>query len=92
MGKIVKFFLKVILFLFILGIVMGLIEQFGGILIAIVAIVAVVAVVTKSSNKSSQSTPAQEPPKPAPAPAPAPEPVKKAEKDEIEKLYVDMED
>ncbi len=93
MGKIIKFLLTAILCLFLLGMVMGLVEQFGGVLIAIAAIGAVVVVVgKKSSDKSSQSNleAKQEPPKPITAPAP--EPVKKAEDDKIEKLHVDIED
>ena len=67
MGKIIKFLLTAILCLFLLGMVMGLVEQFGGVLIAIAAIGAVVVVVgKKSSDKSSQSNleAKQEPPKP----------------------------
>lgn len=88
MGKVIKFILAAILFLFALGMVMGLIEQFGGILIVVVVIGVVLVVIGKASSKSSQPTPEakQEPPKPAP------EPAKKTEKDEIEKLHVDMED
>lgn len=51
MGKIVKFLLKAVLFLFIIGIAVGLIEQFGGALIVVVVIVAVFAAVGKSSRK-----------------------------------------
>lgn len=48
MGKIIKFLLTAILCLFLLGMVMGLVEQFGGVLIAIAAIGAVVVVVGKN--------------------------------------------
>lgn len=85
MGKIVKFLLTAILCLFLLGMVMELIAQFGGVLIVIVAVGVVLAVIGK--NSSEKSSPVEQVP-----PKPAPEPVKKAEDDKIEKLHVDMED
>lgn len=93
MGKVIKFLLTAILCLFLLGMVIGFIEQFGGVLIVIAVIVVIFAVIGKSaSNQSSQPGPEaqQEPPKPITPPAP--EPVKRAEDDKIEKLHVDMED
>lgn len=84
MGKIVKFLLKAFLFLVILWLAIGLIEQVGSILIVILIVVAIAVALGNSSHKSYQPT--------KPAAPPAPEPVKTAEKDEIEKLHVDMED
>lgn len=76
MGKMVKFILIAFLFLFVLGMVIELIEQFGGVLIPIVIVVAVLAVVGKFSPKSTQSN--QKPPKP--------------KKNKMETLDVELED
>ena len=93
MGKIVKFLLQAVLCLILLGMVIGLMEQVGGVLIVIVVIVGVFAVIgKKSSDKSSQPNleTNQEPKKPIATPVP--EPVKKAADDKMEKLHVDMEE
>ena len=93
MGKIIKFFLTAILCLFLLGMVIGFIEQFGCILIVIVVIIGVLGAIGKiSSNQSSQPNLEAEQKPSKPIPPPAPTPVKRTEDDKIEKLHVDIED
>lgn len=81
MGKIIKFLLAAILCVFLLGMVIGLIEQYGGVLLVIAIVVGVLALL--GSNSSDQSSQANQEP---------PESVKKAADDKIDKLHVDMED
>lgn len=82
MGKVIKFLLTAILCLFLLGMVIGFIERFSGVLITIGVIVGVLVLIGMiTPDPSSQ-----------PGPEAKQEPPKRAEDDKIEKLHVDMED
>lgn len=88
MGKVLKFLLKAVAFIFLAGLIWGLLEQAGSVVIIIAVVLVVLYLIGKhsSENSSSAELGAAQQQKAMPAPP------KAVEKDEMDRLRVHMEE